>query len=75
MVHLIMIAKSRQILFFAGSLGRKKHSFLKKQNERMMSEPLQSHPNVSGFCTIYAASASPKFKQEENTGVHDLNEL
>ena len=75
MVHHIMSANSRQILFFAGSLGRKKYSFIKKRNERMMPEPLQSHPNVCGFCTIYAAFASPNFRQEENTGVHDLNEL
>ena len=57
--HLIMIAKSRLTLFFADSLGRKKYSFLKKQNERMMPEPLQSHPNVCSFCTIYAAFPSP----------------
>ena len=75
MVHQIMSANSGQILFFAGSLGRKKYSFIEKRNERMMPEPLQSHPNVCGFCTIYVAFASPKFTQEENTGVNHLNEI
>ena len=42
-VHWIMIANSRQILYFADSLGRKKYSFLKQHYEQMMPEPLQSH--------------------------------
>ena len=29
--HWIMMANSRQILYFAGSLGRKKYNFLKQQ--------------------------------------------
>ena len=68
-VHWIMIANSRQILYFADSLGRKKYSFLKQQNELMMPEPLQSHPSVCGFSTIYAAFHLFKFRQEEITGV------
>ena len=56
--HHIMIANSRQILFFADSLGRKNYSFLNKHNKRMMPEPLQSHPNVCGFYTINAAFPS-----------------
>ena len=56
--HHIMIANSRQILFFADSLGRKKYSFQKKQYERKMPETPQSHPNVCGFCTINAAFPS-----------------
>ena len=53
--HWIMIANSRQKLFFADSLGRKMYSFLKQQYEQMMPEPLQSHLSVCGFYTIYAA--------------------
>ena len=34
--HLIMIANSRQKLYFADSVGRKKYSFLKQQYGRMM---------------------------------------
>ena len=71
----IMIANSRQKLFFADSLGRKKYSFFKQQFEQMMPDPLQSHPSVCGFYTIYAAIHLFKFRQEEITGVHDVNVL
>ena len=70
--HWIMIANSRQKLYFADSLGRKKYSFLKQQYEQMMPEPLQSHPSVCGFYTIYAAFHILKFKQEEITGVREV---
>ena len=73
--HWIMIANFRQKLYFADSLGRKKYSFLKQQYEQMMPEPLQSHPSVCGFYTIYAAFHLFKFRQEENTGVYDVNVL
>ena len=73
--HWIMNANSCQKLYFAGSLGRKKYSFLKHQYEQMMPEPLQSHPSVCGFYTIYAAFHLFKFRQEEITGVHDVNVL
>ena len=73
--HWIMIANSRQTLYFADSLGRKKYSFLKQQYEQMMPEPLQSHPSVCGFYTIYAAFHLFKFRQEEITGVHDVDVL
>ena len=73
--HWIMIANSRHKLYFADSLGRKKYSFLKQQYEQMMPEPLQSHPSVGGFYTIYAAFYLFKFRQEEITGVHDVNVL
>ena len=69
----IMIANSRQKLNFADSLGRKKFCFLKKQYEQMMPEPLQSHPSVCGFYKIYATFHLFKFRQEEITGVHDVN--
>ena len=72
--HWIMIANSREKLYFADSLGRKKYSFLKQQYEQMMPEPLQSHPSVCGFYTIYAAFHLLKFRQEI-TGVHDVNVL
>ena len=70
-----MIANSRQILYFADSLGRKKYSFLKQQYEQMMPEPLQSHLSVCGFYTKYAASHLFKIRQEETTRVHDVNVL
>ena len=73
--HWIVSANSRQILYFADSLGRKMYSFLKQRYEQMMPEPLQSHPSVCGFCTIYAAFHFFKFQQEEITGVHDVNLL
>ena len=53
--HWIMIANYRQKSFFADSLGRERYSFLKQQYEQMMPEPLQSHPSVCSFYTIYAA--------------------
>ena len=70
--HWIKIAKFCQILYFADSLGRKKYSFLKQHYEQMMPEPLQSHPSVCGFYTIYADFHLSKFRQEKITGVHDV---
>ena len=70
--HWIMIANSGLKLYFADFLGRKKYSFLKQQYELMMPDPLQSHPSVCGFYTIYAAFHLFKFRQEEITGVHDV---
>ena len=71
----IKIANSCQKLYFADSLGRKKYSFLKQQNEEMVPEPLQSHPSVCGFYTIYAAFHLFKFRQEKISAVHDVNVL
>ena len=71
--HWIMIANSCQKLYFADFLGRKKYSYFKQHYEQMMPEPLQSHPSVCGFYTIYAAFHLFKFRQEEITGVHDVN--
>ena len=68
----IMIANSCQILCYADPLGRKKYSFLKQQYEQMLTEPLQSHPIVSGFHTIYAAFHLFKFRLEAITGVNDV---
>ena len=73
--HWIKIADSCQILYFADSNGRKKYSFLKQQYEQMMPEPLQYHPSACGCYTIYAAFHLFKFRQEEITGVHDVNVL
>ena len=73
--HWIMIANCRHILYFADCHGRKKYSFLKQQYEQMMPEPLQSHPSVCGFYTIYAAFHLLKFRQEEITIVHGVNVL
>ena len=73
--HWIKIANSRQVLYFADSLGRQKYSFLKQQNEQMMPDPLQSHPSVCGFYTIYAAFQLYKFRQEVFTEVNDVNLL
>ena len=71
----IMIANSCQKLYFADTLGRKKYSFLKQQYEQILPEPLQSHPSVCGFYMIYAAFHLFQFRQEEITGVHDVNVL
>ena len=73
--HWIMIANSRQILCFADSFGRKKYSFLKQHYEQMMPDPLQSHPSVCGFYTIYAAFHLFNFRQDDFTGVQDVNVL
>ena len=70
-----MIANSCQKMFFADSLGRKKYSFLKQHYEQMIPQPLQSHPSVCGFYTIYAAFHLFEFRQEEITGVRDVNVL
>ena len=70
--HWIIIANFRQNLYFADSFGCKKYSFLKQQYEQMMPDPLQSHPSVCGFYTIYAAFHLFKFRQKEITGVHDV---
>ena len=73
--HWIMIANFSQIMCFADSLGRKTYSFLKQHYEQMMPEQLQSHPSVCGLYTIYAAFHLFKFRQEEITGVYDVNVL
>ena len=73
--HWIMIANFRNDLYFAVSLGRNVYSFLKHYYKQMMSAPLQSHPSVCGFYTIYAAFHLFKFRQEEITGVHNVNVL
>ena len=74
--HWIMIANFRHELYFAGSFGCKGYSFLNNQHyKQMMPAPLQSHPSVCGFYTIYAAFHLSKFRQEENTRVHDVNVL
>ena len=70
-----MIAIFRHELSFADSLGYQGYSFLKQQHKQMLPAPLQSHPNVCGFCTNYAAFHLFKFQQEEVTGVHDVNLL
>ena len=72
--HWIMVANSCQMIYLADSLGRKKYSLLKQQNEQMMPEALQSHPSVCGFYAINAAFHLFKFRQEI-TGVHDVNVL
>ena len=72
----IMIANFQHKLYFADSLGRKVYSFFNNQNcKQMMPAPLQSHPSVCGFYTIYAAFHLFKIQQKEITGVHDINVL
>ena len=68
-----MIANSRQLLYFADSPGHKKYSSLKQNYEQMTPEPLQSRPSVCACYTVYAAFHPSKFRQEEITGVHDVN--
>ena len=71
--HWIMIANFQHELYFADSVGRP--SFLKQHYKQMMPASLQSHPSVCGFYTIYAAFHLFKFRQDEITGVHDVNVL
>ena len=72
--HWIMIANFRHKLYFADSLGCKRYGFLNYQHyKQLMPAPLQSHPSVCGFYTIYAAFHLFKFRQEEITGGHDVN--
>ena len=74
--HWIMIANFRHELYFADSLVCKRYRFLNNQHyKQMMPARLQSHPSVCGFYTIYAAFHLFKFRQEENTGVQDVNLL
>ena len=73
--HWIMIANCCQNSYFSHSIGRKKYSFLKQQYKQMMPEPLQSHPSVCGFYTIYAAFHLFKFRQEQIKGILDVNVL
>ena len=58
---------------FCKFFGRKMYTFLKQQCEQMMPDTLQSHPSVCCFYTIYAAFHLFKFRQEEITGVHNVN--
>ena len=72
----IMIANFRHELYFADSLGCKGYSFFNNQHyKQMMPVTLQSHPSVCAFYTVYAAFQLFKFRQEEITGVHDVNVL
>ena len=72
----IMIANFQHVLCFADSLECVGYSFLKNRHyKQMMPASLQSHPSVCGFHTIYAAFHLFKFRQEEITGVHDINVL
>ena len=74
--HWIMIANFRHELYFPDSLGRKGYSFLNNQYyKQMMPAPLQSHPSVCSFYTIYAAFHLLKFQQEELTVVHVVDVL
>ena len=70
----IMTANFRHDLYFADSLWGEGYSFLNNQHyKQMMPAPLQSHPSVCGFYTINAAFHLFKFRQEEITGVYDVN--
>ena len=74
--HWILIANFRHELYFADSLGCKGYSFLNNQHyKQMMPAPLLSHPSVCVFYTIYAAFHLFKIRQEEITGVHNVNVL
>ena len=74
--HWILIAKFRHELYFADSPGCKGYSFLNnKHYKQVMPAPLQSHPSICGFYTLYAAFHLFKFRQKEITGVHDFNVL
>ena len=72
--HWVMIAKFKQQLYFADSLGGS-CNFLKQDYQKMVPVKLQSHPSVCGFYAIYSAFHLFKFQQEQLTGVHDVNVL
>ena len=59
-------------MYFADSLDRAMCSFFKQQHKQLMLEPLQSHPSVCGFCTIYAAFHQFNFRQDEIWWIHDV---
>ena len=67
----IMIASSRHNLCFADSLSRPR--FPKLQHKQMMPELLQSYPSVCSFHLLYLAFNLFNFRQEEVTGVHNVN--
>ena len=74
----IMTAIFRNELFFVDFLGCEGYNFLNNNNQhhkQMMPAPLHSHPSVCGFYTIFASFHLFKFRQEEITGVHDVNVL
>ena len=71
--HWIMNAKSRLKLYFPEFLGCEKYIFLKQRYKQVMPEALQSHLSVCGFHTRFAAFHLSKIRQEETTGVQDLN--
>ena len=76
--HWIMIANIRHEFYFADSLECKGYSFLNNNNQhykQIMPAPLHSHPIVCGFYTIYAAFQLFEFRQEEITGVQDVDVL
>ena len=55
--HWIMIANFQHEMYFADSVGYKRYSFLNNNQhyKQMLPAPLQSHPSVCGFFTIYGA--------------------
>ena len=67
--HWRLIAYFRQKL----TLVVVKYSFLKHQYKQMMPASLQSDSSVCGFYTIFAAFHLFNFRQEEITGVLDVN--
>ena len=70
--HWIMIANFRHEWYFVDSLGCKGYRFFNNQHyKQTMPAPLQSHPSVCVFYTIYAAFHLFKFR-EGITGVHDV---
>ena len=71
----IMIANSRQVMYFADSLGREKYSFFKQLYEKMMPEPPQSHTSVFSFYPIHAIFHPFNFRHEGITGAHNVTVL
>ena len=50
--HWIKIAKHRNQLYFADSLGHQDYNFLRKNYQGMIPERLQLHQSLRGFYTI-----------------------
>ena len=72
--HWVLIAKFKQQLYFADSLGGS-CNFLEQDNQKMVPVTLQSYRSVCGFYAINSAFHLFKFQQEQLTGVHDVNVL
>ena len=69
--HWIMISSSRPYLHVSKCLECEKYSFFKQQYKQRC----QRLYSVCSFYKVYAAFHPFNFRQDENTGIHDVNVL